>query len=224
MATTTVPLQISPGKPPAPWPLSPPVLSILNSATRGRQRTKGGGKVVNGWKPVAPFSIQRMLGLGPKFPREAGGRQKAGRPSHGCLGVQCRRAWGPTFIVTTVQSQGTLLRLVRAGGPEKGAHTHLLHHLGREFPSSRHLSPRRMSVPGALPTRTPQCAGQISPGAGDGRRRPLQVLPAQLRQERIVSQQAGVCPRRGGPSLQSRTLLTHGVQSQTHSRKPGTVP
>lgn len=45
MATTTVPLQISPGKPPAPWPLSPPVLSILNSATRGRQRTKGGAKL-----------------------------------------------------------------------------------------------------------------------------------------------------------------------------------
>lgn len=42
---------------------------------------------------------------------------------------------------------------------------------------------------GALPARTLQSAGQTSQGAAEGRGQTLQILSAELQQERILSQQ-----------------------------------
>lgn len=87
------------------------------------------------------------------------------------------------------------------------------------------LTQRPIILSGALPARTLQSAGQTSQGAAEGRGQTLQILSAELQQERILSQQTGACILTGAAlaahtPMKASLFSKHGVQLQGSPIRP----
>lgn len=184
--------------------------------------TVGDGTVVAAgglWGQRSPFGGRRppsRQAAGAALALGTGRARRGPRLPRGPGGARRGWAWAQPSSYPTTEPRGP----PAAGLPPPRGHAAL-----PPQPPCRALvfpgqGPNQTPLPGAVPAGAAQRAAEAGPGAAGGQRRALQVLPAQLQQERVLPQQTGACPCGEAPIPAQPPCPAHGVVPRARPPEP----